>query len=256
MPYAEINGKRLFYAPSQSRQAKAPALVLIHGAGGSHLHWPPQLRRLDGATVYALDLPGHGRSDSPGHDNIPDYVTAVIRFLDAVQINQAVLMGHSMGGAIAQMSGLTYPERVAGLVLVGTGARLRVAPAILEGIREDPETAFDLVTRYAWALGAPKDLVQLGRETLAETPPEVIYGDYAACDRFDIMDRLDEIRVPALVIAGTADRLTPQKYGVYLADRLPDAQLVTIEGGGHMMMLEQPDRVAGAVAEFLQDRFN
>jgi pimeloyl-ACP methyl ester carboxylesterase len=256
MPYAEINGKRLFYAPSRSRRANAPTLVLIHGAGGSHLHWPPQLRRLEGATVYALDLPGHGRSDGPGDDNIPGYVTAVIRFLDAIQIDQAVLMGHSMGGAIAQMSGLTYPERAAGLVLVGTGARLRVAPAIVQGIREDPEAAFDLITRYAWASEAPEDLVQLGRETLVETPPEVIYGDYAACDHFDIMDRLDEIRVPALVIAGSADRLTPHKYGVYLADRLPDAQLVTIEGGGHMMILEQPDRVAGAVAEFLRDRFN
>jgi pimeloyl-ACP methyl ester carboxylesterase len=254
MPYAEIGGKRLFYALSQSRQAGAPALVLIHGAGGSHLHWPSQLRRLEGATVYALDLPGHGRSDGPGHDDVPDYVTAVIRFLDAVQVEQAVLIGHSMGGAIAQMSGLTYPGRAAGLVLVGTGARLRVAPAILEGIRDNPEAAFDLITRYAWAPGAPEDLVQLGRETLAEIPPEVLYGDYAACDRFDVMDRLDEIRVPVLVIAGTADRLTPHKYGVYLVDQLPDARLVTIEGGGHMMMLEQPNKVAEAVAEFLRKR--
>jgi pimeloyl-ACP methyl ester carboxylesterase len=158
-----------------------------------------------------------------------------------------------MGGAISLMTALAHRERVAGLVLVGTGGRLRVAPAILDGVLEDLDAAASLVTRWAWAKNAPQALTDLGRQTLAETSPEVLHGDFAACDAFDVMQRLSEIDAPTLVIAGTADHLTPHKYGAYLAEHIPNAQLVTVEGGGHMMALEQPDVVSDAVTEFLRD---
>jgi pimeloyl-ACP methyl ester carboxylesterase len=251
MPYAQINDTRLFYA--QSRTPGAPTLVLIHGAGGSHLHWPPALRRMPDVTVYGLDLPGHGRSDDPGCDAIADYASALVGFLDVTNIGRAVLAGHSMGGAIAQMTALTHPERVAGLVLIGTGGRLRVAPAILEGVLDNFEGVIDLITHFAWAAGAPEELVRLGRQTLAEMQPQVLRGDFVACDEFDVMARLGEISVPTLVVAGTADRLTPHKYGAYLAEHIPNARLVTVEGGGHMMALEQPGVVAEAVAKFMAD---
>jgi pimeloyl-ACP methyl ester carboxylesterase len=251
MPYAELDTGKLFYAQSRGRDPGAPTLVLIHGAGGSHLHWPAELRRLPGATVYALDLPGHGRSDGPGCDSIVAYVAALIGFLDATGTERAVLVGHSMGGAISQMTALTHPGRVAGLVLVGTGARLRVAPAILEGILDDFDAAIDLVTRFAWAKDAPQELTRRGRQMMAQTPPEVMHGDFAACDAFDVLQRLGEIDAPTLVITGTADLLTPHKYGAFLAEHIPNARLVTVEGGGHMMALEQPGPVAGAVAEFI-----
>jgi pimeloyl-ACP methyl ester carboxylesterase len=251
MPYAELDTGKLFYAQSRGRGQGAPTLVLIHGAGGSHLHWPGELRRLPEATVYALDLPGHGRSDGPGCDSIVAYVAALIGFLDATGTERAVLVGHSMGGAISQMTALTHPGRVAGLVLVGTGARLRVAPAILEGILDDFDAAIDLVTRFAWAKDAPQELTRRGRQMMAQTPPEVMHGDFAACDAFDVLQRLGEIDAPTLVITGTADLLTPHKYGAFLAEHIPNARLVTVEGGGHMMALEQPGPVAGAVAEFI-----
>jgi pimeloyl-ACP methyl ester carboxylesterase len=253
MPYISAQGHQLFYAQTKTRKPGAPTLVLIHGAGGSHLHWPAELRRLPGATVYALDLPGHGRSEGPSCDTIEAYVSTLMGFLDATGTRRAVLMGHSMGGAIAQMTALLHPERVVGLVLVGTGARLRVAPAILEGVLGDFETAIDLITRFAWAPDAPAELTRLGHATLAATPPQVLHGDFVACDTFDVMERLGEIGAPTLVIAGTADHLTPQKHGAYLARHIPDARLVTIEGGGHMMALEQPGAVAAAVAQFIQE---
>jgi pimeloyl-ACP methyl ester carboxylesterase len=253
MPNVSAQGRQLFYAQTRARKPGAPTLVLIHGAGGNHLHWPAELRRLPGATVYALDLPGHGRSEGPGCDTIKGYVSTLIGFLDATGTQHAVLMGHSMGGAIAQMTALIHPERVAGLVLVGTGARLRVAPAILKGVLGDFDTAIELITHFAWAADAPAELTRLGRDTLAETSPQVLHGDFVACDTFDVMERLEEIGAPTLVIAGTADHLTPQKYGAYLAGHIPNARLVTIEGGGHMMALEQADAVASAVAEFIAE---
>lgn len=252
MPYAKVDDRSLFYGHSRGKRPDDPTLVLIHGAGGSHLHWPPELRRLPRATVLALDLPGHGRSDGPSCDSILDYVTALIGFLDATHTERAVLAGHSMGGAISQMTALNHPDRMCGLVLIGTGARLRVAPAILDGVLHSFETAIDLINRWAWADDAPEELIRRGRKTLVETPPEVLHGDYTACDGFDVMDRIDEIVVPTLIVAGTADRLTPHKYGTYLADHIPNSRLVTVEGGGHMMALEQPSVVAEAVAEFIK----
>lgn len=250
MPHVAIKGERLFYTVNQGAE-DAPTLVLVHGAGGTRLHWPGELRRLPGATVYTLDLPGHGRSGGRGRDTIGGYAEAVAAFLQALGIEQAVVVGHSMGGAIAQTLALDFADRVAGLVLAATGARLRVAPAILDGIRSDFEGAARLITRFAWSPEAPPALVELGRKTLLETNPDVLWGDFAACDRFDALERLGEIEVPTLVVAGAADQLTPVKYARFLAERVFEARCVIIEGAGHMVMLERPAEVAAAVKSLI-----
>jgi len=249
MPVVQVGGQTLFYTVGGRG---GPALVLIHGAGGSHLHWPAALRRLPGATVYAVDLPGHGRSAGPGREHIEDYATDVVGFLDAVGIPRGVLVGHSMGGAIAQMTALMAPERVAGLVLVGTGARLRVAPVILEGILQDARGTLDLITEWAWGPEADPTLVARGRQVMARVHPQVVWGDFTACDRFDVRERIGEITAPTLVITGSEDRMTPPKFGQWLAERIPGARFVLVEGAGHMVMLEKPDEVARAVREWLK----
>jgi len=249
MPFAQIGEQVLFYTVSRRG---GPALILIHGAGGSHLHWPAALRRMPGATVYAVDLPGHGRSEGPGREHIEDYVADIVRFMDAVGVSRGVLVGHSMGGAIAQMTALMAPERVAGLVLVGTGARLRVAPALLDGILQDARGALALITEWAWGPEADPAMVARGRQMMARVNPRVVWGDFAACDRFDIRERVGEITAPTLVITGSEDRMTPPKFGQWLAERIPGARFVLVEGAGHMVMLEKPDQVASAVREWLK----
>jgi pimeloyl-ACP methyl ester carboxylesterase len=249
MPFAQIGEQALFYTVSRRG---GPALILIHGAGGSHLHWPAALRRMPGATVYAVDLPGHGRSEGPGREHIEDYVADIVRFMDAVGVSRGVLVGHSMGGAIAQMTAFMAPERVAGLVLVGTGARLRVAPALLDGILQDARGALALITEWAWGPEADPAMVARGRQMMARVNPRVVWGDFAACDRFDIRERVGEITAPALVITGSEDRMTPPKFGQWLAERIPGARFVLVEGAGHMVMLEKPDQVASAVREWLK----
>jgi pimeloyl-ACP methyl ester carboxylesterase len=202
-------------------------------------------------TVYTLDLPGHGQSGRGGCKTIECYADTVVAFLKAVDVDQAVVVGHSMGGAIAQKLALQHPGWVSALGLVGTGARLRVAPAILESIRDDLEHAVDLITRYAWASDADPSLMELGRDDLRNTGADVLLDDFLACDRFDVMDRLGEIEVPVLVVNGTADRLTPTKYARFLAEHIAGARLVVVEGAGHMVMLERPEEVAEAVGQFV-----
>jgi pimeloyl-ACP methyl ester carboxylesterase len=251
MPYVTVAGERAFYALYQGDVRGKRNLVLVHGAGGSHLDWPAPLRRLREANVYDLDLPGHGRSEGTGRGSIAAYRDFLLTFLDALGLERVIAVGHSMGGAICLDFVLHYPDRLAGLILVGSGARLRVAPAILTGILSDFEATVDLVCDYAYGPSASEQLKRLGRRRLLETSPEVLHDDYAACDAFDVMERLGEVRCPTLIIGGTADRLTPPKYSIYLRDHIPAAELVLVDAAGHMVMLEKPEVVARAVSKFI-----
>lgn len=250
MPRMDTAAGELFYTVKQGPTGGAN-LLLLHGAGGSRLHWPPQLRRMDGVTVYTLDLPGHGRSPGSGCDTVECYARAVVAFLKAAGAHRAIVVGHSMGGAVAQMLALEHSDWVSALGLIATGARLRVSPAILQNIRSDFDGAVNLITRYAWGPEADESSMELGRKALEDTGPNVLLDDFLACDSFDVMDRLEEIDIPTLVVCGTADELTPVKYARFLAEHIPDAWLVTVEGAGHMVMLERPHEVGEAVREFV-----
>jgi pimeloyl-ACP methyl ester carboxylesterase len=250
MAYVQVNREELFYAENHSPGARL-TMVLVHGAGESHLIWPAQMRRVEGATVYALDLPCHGKSGGRGRASVAEYVEVVRGFLDARKIERAVIAGHSMGGAIAQLFALTYPARTAGLLLVATGAKLRVAPQILEGILENTEAVLDFISQYAWGPNAPAELVKLGRAQMASVFSGIIANDYVACNTFDVIGRVGQITAPTLVIGGTADQMTPPRYATFLAEKIPGARLALIEGAGHMVMLEQSEQVARHVHEFL-----
>jgi pimeloyl-ACP methyl ester carboxylesterase len=234
-----------------------PPLVLIHGSGGSRLHWPPAVRRMQGQHVYALDLPGHGDSAPPCESSVAGYAQRLMDWLGALDLERVILAGHSLGGAIALHAAAAFPQRVAGLVLVGTGARLRVHPAILE-TTADPggfDQAVAQVMEWAFSTKAPARLVELAHKRMLETDPRVLHKDFQACDAFDMMDQLGEIRAPALALCGSEDRLTPPKYSRYLAENIPDAGMSLVEGAGHMVMLERPDRVASAIAAFIDEHF-
>jgi pimeloyl-ACP methyl ester carboxylesterase len=224
--------------------------VLIHGAGGNHLHWPAALRTLPGRRVFALDLPGHGGSPGPGRRSIGEYARDVVDFLEARGIADAVLVGHSMGGAIALTLALEAPGRVVGLGLVGTGARLRVAPAILEATADEAHLAAAAAAVAGWAFGpgASPDLLAAFTEGMRACPAAVVHGDFLACDAFDVRDRLATIRAPAVIVCGDADRLTPPRYAEFLHHRLAGSRFTLVAGAGHMVALEAPGETVAALA--------
>lgn len=250
----------LNYTLSDRRGAAASGrapVVLVHGAGGSRLQWPPQLRRMPGQAVYSLDLPGHGRSPGPGETTIEGYAGRLLSWARQVDLGPVVFVGHSMGGAIALLTALVEPERAAGLVLIGTGARLRVHPSLLEltASATGLAGAIEMVMAMAFGPNPPTDLARRSGAGFAETPAAVLHGDFSACDRFDAMERLKEIRGPALVICGREDRLTPLKYSQRLAEGISGARLAVVEEAGHMVMLERPPQVAAAIQGFLGAAF-
>lgn len=231
--------------------------MLVHGAGGSHLSWPPELRRWPGSPVYAIDLPGHGRSGGQSESTLSGYAERLLDWIRRQELPPLVLMGHSMGGAIGLTMALRSPQRVAGLAFVGSSARLRVAPTILE-LSSEMKTfpqAVDFVIRAAFSPAADQRLVALTKERMRESGHGVFHNDFQACDHFDVRQRLHEIKKPAIVLTGEDDQLTPAKLGKELAEGLPAGRFVSIPAAGHMAMLEQPAKVQAAVEAFYTDHF-
>jgi pimeloyl-ACP methyl ester carboxylesterase len=216
MPKVTIAGRDLFYVQRLSAEAE-PSLLFIHGAGGTHRHWGHQLQGLKGVNRYAVDLPGHGGSAGGGQTSIAGYAHVIVALLDAMHLERATLVGHSMGGAISQYLALEHPQRVDRLVLVGTGARLRVLPSLLQGLLQDFGSTVEMMLGWAYSSDCPPELMQLGREEWLENEPSVVHGDFAACDNFDVMG----------------------------------ASLIFMPNAGHMVMVEQPELVNQAIEEFL-----
>jgi pimeloyl-ACP methyl ester carboxylesterase len=251
MPKANIGDEDLFYVLRTSEES-GDSLLFIHGAGGTHRHWGGQLQGLQGVNRYALDLPGHGCSDGPGRTSIEGYADVILQFLDALGLARITLVGHSMGGAISQYLALDHSSRLERLVLVGSGARLRVLPSLLEGMLQNFPATVEAMLGWAYSEDAPSELVRLGQEEWLENDPQVVHDDFAACDVFDVMEKLGEIRCPTLVLCGEGDRLTPPKYAHYLRDHIPGATLTMIPHAGHMVMVEQPEAVNKTIEAFLR----
>jgi pimeloyl-ACP methyl ester carboxylesterase len=252
MPFANIANQKIYYAETGSAR-NVPPIVFVHGSGANHLAWGLQLRPLGEVTrVIALDLPGHGKSDLPGRTTVEGYRDAVLGLLDSLNIERAVIAGHSLGGAIAQTFALAYPERAAGLGLVGTGARLRVLPTILDGILHDFEQTTEFVVDHAYSAGLDPSLRARAVTELRACPAQVTHDDYAACNAFDVMARVAEIRVPTIAICGKQDEMTPPKYSEFLVGKIPGARLVVIDHAGHSVMIEQAEQVNRALIEFVK----
>jgi pimeloyl-ACP methyl ester carboxylesterase len=253
MPLLDLPRGAVYYTDRRCA-SPYPPLVLLHGAGGTHLDWPPELRRLPQTRVIALDLPGHGRSPGPGRGDTLDYAADVCALLDALHVERAVIAGHSMGGAVAQQIALNWASRTAGLILIGTGSKLPVEPTLPQRITHEPEKTVDWLVEWSWGVDVPAELKALSRQRLLDVSPQVLHGDYLACQAFDVRERLEQIAARTLVLGAADDRMVRLKFAAFLAERIPKARLVVIEGAGHMFPLEKPQIVAAAIGLWLSEQ--
>ena len=146
---------------------------------------------------------------------------------------------------------ISYPRLLKGLILIGTGARLKVYPEILEGVLKDKEKIARMIVDTAFSAAMPAALKERVFTEYMKNDARTIFDDFTACDSFNVMGSLEAIRVPTLVICGTDDRFTPLKYSRYLAETIPGARLALVEGTGHMVMIEKPGQVNKAIEGFL-----
>jgi len=225
--------------------------VFVHGAGGNSLLWRRMLEGLSGSSrALAVDLPGHPSGEITCR-SVAEYAEAVHQFLMDTHLDHPVLGGHSMGGATVLTLALTYPDDIGGLILVGTGAKLGVAPEILEGLKSNPmRTIENVITPWSFNsidLGLGRE----AREALSVSNLPVFLNDYLACTGFDVRKDLSRISTRTLVLCGDKDRMTPPRFSHYLSANISGSDLRFFKDSGHMLPLEKPEALATVVKAFL-----
>ncbi|MDE2483094.1 MAG: alpha/beta fold hydrolase [bacterium] len=223
-----------------------PIFCFIHGAGCTAEVFAEQLAAFPDA--LAPTLPGHTTPGAPA---------SIAAFADALEADLAprgereiVLVGSSMGGAIALELALRRLPQVAGIVLIGSGARLRVAPAIFESIERDFPAAARMLAGYFFADATPERVERAAAAMLAVGAEQTL-RDFHACNAFDATERLGEIAVPLLALVGERDVMMPPKFSQFVADRVPGAQARILPEAGHLAMLESPAATNEALRSFV-----
>ncbi len=233
--------------------AHAQSLVFIHGSGGNSNVWAYQYAELHRRyNLVAVNLLGHGESEGEGETDIERYVSQVKAILEVLGLRRPILIGHSMGAAIVLSFAASYPEAVSGIVSVGGSATLPVNADILDGLIKNPDIALDLICKFSLAKENRPRLYDAIRASMTKRGIGVLVGDMEACNKVDLTGRLKKIAVPALVVCGAQDKMTPPEASRALAGGLPSAQLAFLEGAGHMVMMEKPDEFNSVLTKFCE----
>lgn len=260
------NGLRLFAVDAGATDAEPP-LVFLHGLGGSQATWDKVLGGLvEHRRVIAFDLPGHGQSDKPEpgdfHYSVDGLALAIASAIEAMGLPRAVLVGHSLGGAIAATISLDRPELVRGLVLIdGAGLGSEVNAELLDRVvaEPSPEGARRLLELFYEDKGLIRErgVEEMYQARLAPGADGALRA--AATINFErdrqliaIYGRLGEIGAPTLVIWGELDRVFPVDQAGTAAGMIPDAWLEILEGIGHVPQVEAPGEVVGLIHRFVR----
>ena len=236
----------------------AESVVFVHGAGMDHTVWalPARYFARQGLRVAAVDLPGHGRSEGPPFDCIDNMAAWLGEVLDALAIPKAAVVGHSMGSLVAYRFASTMPDRCRALALLGTSAPMPVTDPLLNAAKDNHHAAIDMANTWSHStgtLGANANpgvwMLAVGERLLERSAPGVFHADLTACNTFDADSSGASIPCPVLVIAGNDDMMTPARAGLDVAQSLPDARVVRLDGCGHAMLNERPNEVLDALID-------
>jgi pimeloyl-ACP methyl ester carboxylesterase len=227
-------------------------IVFIHGAAGSGAFWQAQVEGLAGrVNTLAIDLPGHGRSDGAGKETIAGYAGSVIDLIKQLEVPNPIACGLSMGGAIALQLLIECPDLLKAGILISTGARLKVAPVIFETLEKDYNSYMALICQLVAGKDTDPAVIKHFREQTQCCDPQVTRRDFVACNGFDVMQRIESITLPVLVVSAEDDQLTPTKFGEFLKNSISDASGVHILDAGHILPMEKPEAFNRAVEKFL-----
>jgi pimeloyl-ACP methyl ester carboxylesterase len=243
---------------------KRPLIVFLHGAALDHTVWALLARFFAhrGFAVLAPDLPGHGRSGGKPLASIAAQADWTAKLIAASGAGAATLIGHSMGSLVALETAARHPSSVRRIGLIATAAVMPASPALLDAAKADDHAAIDMLRIWGygfragiggslapglWMLGGAERLLERAR-------PGVLFNDLSACNAYgDGLASAARVTVPAMLILGERDLMTPAKGGMELAAALPNARAVTLKGAGHMLLSERPDEVLHALRTFVQE---
>jgi len=255
----QIDGKRVYAATGGKPFDPArPSVVFLHAAGMDHTVWALQTRYFanHGRSVLALDLPGHGRSEGPPLTTVADLAEWLLRLIEVAGLDQAALVGHSLGSLVALEAAADGAGRVRALALLATAMPMAVNDDLLAGADANQHVAFDLINSWGHSRSAhcggarPPGLWMMGGtlRLLERSDRGVLHADLAAAAAYTQgLDAAARVRCPTLLLLGEHDRMTPPVAAKVLGEVIAGAEIVILPGCGHIMMEEQPDQVLDAL---------
>jgi pimeloyl-ACP methyl ester carboxylesterase len=239
--------------------SRGRTVIFVHAAGSNGHSWHYQLEGLGNAhSPIALDLPGHGRSSGvEGLRTIHDYTSFLAAFMDALHIDAAVIAGRSMGGAIAMDFALRYPRRTQAIVAMATAAKFELDQERIRGywavmMGRAPQ-AFTTDGYSPRTIKENFDVIREGWGEQIRTDPRVRYTDVLACSQVDLRERIGDISVPSLILAGADDLITPPMHAEFIKNKIRGARLQIIADAGHALTTERPREVNAAIEAFLAE---
>jgi len=257
--------------PAFSALGHGPTVLFLHGIGGGHRAFAPQLETLAGAGYRAVawDMPGYGRSAPIEPYTFKGLAQSCVDLIDALRCDSVVLVGHSLGGMVAQEVTARRPDKVRRLVLAGTSAAFgqradgqpapgwaerfvaeRTAP--LDAGQSMAQLAQTLVPRMAGPGALPEGL-RLAEHCMAGVPAATYRRALDCLVTFDRQAALGAIRAPTLLMGGEFDRVAAPAVMRRMADAIPMSRYVELRGIGHLMNLEAPDEFDGLLLDFLAE---
>ena len=254
------SGLRLSYA--EHGTGSGPAVLLLPGPTDSWRSYESMLDRLpQWIRAIAVSQRGHGDSDKPdGGYGIGDFAGDVVEVLDALEIDQAVVVGHSGSCLVARRVALDHPERVAGLVLEASPTTLCADAALQDFVHSvvvsladpiDPDFVRSFVADTS-SEGVASEAVEVFVEDILKVPARVWHAMFSELLEYDDTNELARVGAPALLIWGDGDALVSREMQDMLADRIPNAELIVYSAVGHTPRWDDPQRFGEDLAAFVE----
>lgn len=255
MAFVTIGKENYHYRFSDKAAEGEITAVFIHGSGADGSVWEYQRKGLaDFCRIVIPDLPGHGKSGGNVPASTREYAEWLDCFSAELKLSSFVLVGHSLGGAVAQVFACICPEKVKGLVLAGTGMTFSLSDEYLQVLQNDFEAAVKISCDNAYGPSVSQELYQKGRKMLLKNGKEALYEDMLICAEFDCTKWISTVRTPGLVVCGEEDQITLPELSRALSQALPESELKIISGSGHMVMNEAADEFNDAIKDFMKGK--
>ncbi|MFK5981226.1 MAG: alpha/beta hydrolase [Rhizobiaceae bacterium] len=263
----EVNGSKVFASTGGREHTEGqPWVLFLHGAGNCHLTWTQQVRSFayNGYNVLAPDMPGHNLSDGEPIFGIEAQAEWLIGVMDALNIDQAHLVGHSQGGIIALEAAILAPSKIVSITFVATAAAIPANPALIEMAEENPEKAFNLMVSWGSGTSAHThdnsvpgvSLIDAGLRVMGLNAPEALATDLRSCASYENgVASAQKLTCPSLCIFAKLDKMTPVRSGRVLAENLTNNELHVLDGVGHTLPLEKPQEVNQLIKNFYLSNF-
>ena len=261
--YFEVRGEKTYCSNGTgSIDPNRQSVVFVHGAGLDHSTFVLASRHFarQKFNVYAIDLPGHGRSDGVALDSINELAKWLRDALEALEIKQTSLIGYSMGSLICLQFAADYPEYLRSMALVGTSIPMPVSDPLLNAAKDNSHEAFDMANTWSHSkiaqLGGNENpgisMMMSGQRLLEASREDVFFADLKACNEFtNSLELAEQVTTKTLVFVGDQDQMTTPVKALKVAESIPDCEVIHLSPAGHAMFSEHPNAVLDGLIQIV-----